>query len=306
MSVHNGEEFLALQIDSLIAQTYRNWRLIVRDDGSTDSSLGIIKQYCRKYPDKINLLLDNDGQLGACQGFARLIQHAAADYMMLCDQDDVWLPKKVDSSVSEILRLEKTSPGFPVLIYTDLKVVDENLTVVSDSFWRYQRIDPRNNSLNSLILDNVATGCTTIFNSRLKEIAVPIPVEAVMHDWWLALVCSVYGKLAFLNETTILYRQHGENDIGAEDFSLVSRSRRFWESPSAVFRRSRRMAARVRLQSRKLLEHTRRIPAPDPDLLTPLVCYAAETRLIRRKWSLIRYRMLSGNYIKALKKLFFS
>lgn len=306
MSVHNGAEFLAEQIDSLTKQSYSNWRLIVRDDNSVDSSVEIIEQYSGKYPGKILLVTDDDGQLGACQGFARVLEHATADYMMFCDQDDVWLPKKMELSVSEILRLEKTTPGLPVLIYTDLAVVDRDLNVVSDSFWHYQRINPRDNSLYALILDNVATGCTTIFNRRLKELAGPIPSEAVMHDWWLTLICSVYGMVGFLDEKTILYRQHGGNRVGAGDSSLASRSHRFWKSPLAAYTRSTTIAALVRLQSKKLLEYTKMNPVPDSKLITPLQCYTGARGCFGRKWCLIKHRMLSGNYITAFKELLFS
>ncbi len=305
MSVHNGERYLRAQIDSLFAQSYRNWRLIVRDDNSSDGSAAILAGYKDKYPEKIQIVTDADGQLGACQGFGRVLQAAEAEYMMFCDQDDVWMPGKIEASLNELKRLETRHPETPTLVYTDLAVVDENLTLISDSFWHYQRIKPGDNSLPLLILDNVATGCTMIFNRHLKNCAIPLPREAVMHDWWLALVCSLYGKMGFVNDKTALYRQHGRNDTGAEDFSFKTRAQRFWKSPKGVFKRSTEKAALVRLQAEKLLELTGRLPASSPEAISPLNDFVASRTFFARKWCLIRHGMLSGNYIKAVKKLLF-
>jgi len=161
MSTHNGAKHLEAQLDSLVAQTYHNWRLIVRDDMSSDKSVDILGQYSRRCPGKVALITDGEGQLGACQSFARVMKHANANYMMFCDQDDVWLPQKIELSMNQLLQVEKTNPGIPLLLFTDLTVVDEKLTLLSDSFWRYQRIDPRNTTPNSIVFDNVVTGCTT-------------------------------------------------------------------------------------------------------------------------------------------------
>jgi glycosyltransferase involved in cell wall biosynthesis len=302
MSTHNGERFLAEQIDSLIAQTYENWHLIVRDDASRDSSVEIVKEYCRRYPDRITLVGSEEGQLGACLGFASILKHTTADYLMFCDQDDVWLPQKVELSLNRVLEMEKENPGVPVLVFTDLTVVDEELRVLSDSFWRYQRIDPRHTSPRLLIFDNVATGCTTMFNRRLKEIAEPVPAEAVMHDWWFALVCSLRGKLGFVNESTILYRQHGRNDLGAQDYRLIARVRRFAKSPQALLNRTRKHVHRTQAQAQKLLEHIPTNDVGDVRVLLPLQRYLKSRSILERKLCLVRYGMLSGNYIKAVRR----
>jgi glycosyltransferase involved in cell wall biosynthesis len=303
MSTHNGEKFLAVQMDSLVAQTYKNWRLIVRDDASGDASVRIIEEYCRRYPDQISLVSDEEGQLGPCRGFARVLKHAAADYMMFCDQDDLWLPQKVELSVTQMLKLEKENPETPILVFTDLTVVDEELNVLSDSFWHYQRINPHHTSPNLLIFDNVATGCTMMFNKRLKDISEPIPVEAVMHDWWFALVCSIHGRLGFLNDKTVLYRQHGRNDLGAQNNGLAPRARRFWKSPKNFVGRTRRIAART--QAQKLLEHAQTNIMTDSSALIPLQRYLQSRSLLQRKWCLVRYGMLSGHYIKWVRRFLF-
>ena len=305
MSVYNGEKFLAEQLESLLGQTHKNWRLVVRDDNSTDSSVRVLSEYRNRYPEKIVFVSDQRGQLGACQGFAQVVQHSSADYMMFCDQDDVWLPTKVELSLAEILRLERLNPGMPIVVYTDLVVVDEELKVLAESFWRYQHIDPQENSLSSLILDNVATGCTMILNRPLKELALPVPSEAIIHDWWFSLVCSVYGKVSFVNDKTVLYRQHGKNEVGAQDYRLSTRFRRLWKSPRSFYARATKMAGLARAQSRALLTHIESKDVPASTLLTPLRRYVASTSVVERKWCLLRYKMLSGHYMGVSKKLFF-
>jgi len=305
MSVYNGEKFLVDQLESLLSQTHKNWRLVVRDDKSTDSSVRVLCEYRSRYPEKIIFASDQRGRLGACQGFAQAVHHSSADYMMFCDQDDVWLPTKVESSLAEILRLERLHPGMPIVVYTDLIVVDEELKVIAESFWRYQQIDPQDNSLSTLILDNVATGCTMIMNRPLKELAAPVPSEAVIHDWWFTLVCSVYGKVSYLSDRTVLYRQHGRNEIGAQDYRLSIRIRRVCKSPQGFYSRTTKMAGLARAQARALLTHIEGKAVPASTLLTPLRRYVASTSTVERKWCLIRYKMLSGHYIRASKKLFF-
>ncbi len=305
MSTHNGAKYLSAQIESLFAQTHKNWRLIVRDDKSSDNTIDIIEEYCGKYPDKIKLVADGEGQLGACQSFARVLQHADANYMMFCDQDDVWLPHKVETSVKELLRHENEGPPVPMLLFTDLIVVDETLSVLADSFWRYQKVHPCNTWTSSLLFDNVATGCTIIFNKLLKDVAQPIPPEALMHDWWLALVCSIHGRLGYLRDRTLLYRQHGKNDLGAQDYSLAFRVRRFVKSPQASVSRTTRMVNLMRRQAQVLLEHAQHQEVSDPRVLLPLQQYLQSHTLLQRKWCLVRHSMLSGNYIKGVRKLLF-
>jgi glycosyltransferase involved in cell wall biosynthesis len=305
MSVYNGEKFLAEQLDSLVSQTYKNWRLIVRDDGSSDSSVKILHEYCNRHPDKIVLVSDEPGRLGACQGFARAMKYSSADYMMFCDQDDVWFPNKVGLSVAEILRLEALTPGTPIAVYTDLTVVDEKLSELDQSFWKYNQINPNHNSLNSLILDNVATGCTMIVNRALIDLALPIPSEGIVHDWWFALICSIYGRLGFLNDKTMLYRQHLGNEVGAQDFRLSVRLRRFLDSPRAFYERTTKMAKLGRLQSAALLKHIESKSALPRLPIAPLQRYVNTSSIIERKWCLIRFRMLSGHYIRVTKKFIF-
>ena len=224
LSTYNGSKFLHELMVSLLQQTWQDWTLLVRDDGSTDDTVAIIQDYADRYPDQIVLFKDNDQHLGPSQSFSRLLEHAHADYIMFCDQDDVWLNHKVEWTLRKMMELEQEFPGQPLLVHTDLTVVDQNLRVLSDSYWKYQKLDPMRNHFNHLLVQNMVTGCTMMINRPLRDLILPVPQQAVMHDWWIALVASMSSGIYHIERPTILYRQHNSNKVGAHKYSL----RYFW------------------------------------------------------------------------------
>ena len=217
LATYNSEPFLSALLDSLFAQTNQAFTLIVSDDRSTDATLEILDRYASLHPGRIRLLPHHDEPLGPLGNFARLLDHATGDYLLLCDHDDVWLPNKIALSVESIQALEaEHRTNTPLLVHTDLIVAGPDLEVISPSLIRYAHIDPARNDLISLLTANVATGCATIVNRSLYERARPVPREAMMHDHWLALVAAALGAIAYVDQPTILYRQHGGNAIGAQ------------------------------------------------------------------------------------------
>ena len=217
LPVYDGMPYLEEQIRSLQAQTYEDWRLFVRDDGSTDGSTEAVRSAARG--DRRILLLEGGGaRLGARESFGWLMANAGggSGYTMFCDQDDIWLPHKVEITL-DAMRGAEAACGVdrPVLVHTDLAVVDALLGTLDPSFWHYQGIDPGLNRLNRLLIQNTVTGCTAMINRPLREMGAPVPPEAVMHDWWLALAAAAFGSIVPVREATVLYRQHGRNDTGA-------------------------------------------------------------------------------------------
>ena len=150
LATYNGATFLAAQLDSILGQTHTDWRLIIGDDGSTDGTREVIGAYRARFPEKIVTLGERTENVGVVRNFSRLIEHAEADYVALCDQDDVWKPEKLELSLDKMRALEaKHGADTPLLVFTDLSVVDRDLRVVHPSFWRYQQIRPeRCNALN--------------------------------------------------------------------------------------------------------------------------------------------------------------
>ena len=170
MATYNGEKYLKEQIDSILNQTYKNWRLIIHDDNSTDNTLNLIKEYVEKYPEKIILIDDDISTGGAKENFAYLLNKIDDnfDYIMFSDQDDVWFENKIELTLNKMIETERKYSKKPILVHTDLKVVDENLNVIAESMIRYQKIDINNQKyIKFLALENVVTGCTVMINKYL-------------------------------------------------------------------------------------------------------------------------------------------
>ncbi|MGC8765605.1 MAG: glycosyltransferase family 2 protein [Brevinematia bacterium] len=215
LSTYNGERFLPDLIESIILQSFKNWRLIVRDDGSTDKTIDIILNYSKILGERLHFLFGNE-KVGFLKSFDILGKASDRNYIMFCDQDDVWIENKIEITLGKIKELEKKyGEEEPLFVFTDLKIVDEALNTISESYFKFRRLSPYIAfKFNKLLVQNVITGCTVMINKKLKEIAFPIPEEAIFHDWWVGLVASLTGRIGYLNEKTVLYRQHSMNTSG--------------------------------------------------------------------------------------------
>lgn len=221
LATYRGERYLSEQIQSILAQTHPYIRLLARDDASDDKTPSILQEFAERYPDKIQIL-PSIKNLGIRGNFSELMKHSTADYMLFADQDDKWHPTKVEDSLKFLKEMErKYGKETPLLAHSDLSVVNGNLELISSSFWHYSYLNPHLDALNRLLAQNVVTGCATIFNRALCKVAWPIPDEAVMHDWWMALVAKAFGQIEPLPIPTILYRQHSSNDTGAKKYGLA-------------------------------------------------------------------------------------
>lgn len=223
LAAHNGQAYLREQIDSILKQDTDCWQLIVSDDGSTDGTADILEAYAAAMPEKI-IHYRSGRRFGNAQDhFLHLLaRFQDAGYILFCDQDDVWHPDKVRKTL-EIMARTETAPSVPTLVHTDLRVVDGTLKELDASFMHYSRLDGRRTKLNHLLMQNVVTGCTVMINGALAKLACAHLPEygVVMHDWFLALLASACGKIGFLDEATIDYRQHGANTVGAKDTRSV-------------------------------------------------------------------------------------
>lgn len=232
LSTYNGEKFLAEQLNSLLAQSHKNFVLVVRDDGSRDRTVSILESYAGDHPERIHLLSRDDVNRGASAGFAFLVDYVLnnkqslglkSTYMMFCDQDDTWFPEKIEKLLAAMLATEADNDSaLPVIVHSDLEVVSEQNTVIAKSLISYQGLEIERNSFPNLIISNLVTGCAALINEALAEKALPIPENAIMHDWWLALVATAFGKVVYLDIPLVHYRQHGNNTIGAKEFIKVS------------------------------------------------------------------------------------
>ena len=221
MAVYNGEKYIRKQLDSITSQTAANWKLFISDDGSTDGTYKILQEYQKCYPERIVLQRTEKNSGSADKNFFKLLSKAEHNYIMFCDHDDVWHPRKIEETYRKMLELEGTVKNKPLLVHTDAKVVDDNLEVINNSLFRMQGLNPRASELNNLLVQNIVTGCTMMVNKQLIDMLKPLPKFDIMHDWWFALVACCLGKIEFLPKKTILYRQHGKNQVGAKDVKNI-------------------------------------------------------------------------------------
>ncbi len=218
LACYNGEKFICAQLDSILNQTYKNWKLIIRDDASADATPLIIEEYCSKFSDKIFILKDSSGNLGSVLNFNALIKYAKSlnedAYIMFCDQDDVWLNNKIEITLNEMIRFEqKSNNSKPLLVYTNFSYVDEKLNEIR-SKKNYSATKVADLGLRHLIIQNPVYGCTMMINLQLLKIIDHIPLVAENYDHWIALVASAFGEIIYLEKKTVLYRQHGKNISG--------------------------------------------------------------------------------------------
>jgi len=218
MATYNGERYIREQIDSLLKQTYQDFKLYICDDASTDRTYSIITRYAETNPGKVFVRQQEKNSGSAKHNFIEMMVDVKDDYLMLCDQDDVWLPHKIEVSLTKMKALE-TMFGIetPILIHTDLTVVDNQLGVVSESYRQIMNADYSKTELHNQVIQNTLTGCTAMYNRALADLIKIEPRYMIMHDWWLILTASAFGKIGVIDEPTVLYRQHNKNEVGAKD-----------------------------------------------------------------------------------------
>ncbi len=221
MATYNGEKYVHQQIESIINQSYSDWNLYIHDDGSTDKTVEVIKKF---NDNRIHLVEDNIHFGNSSLNFLHLVKTCATnDYFFFADQDDFWLPNKIEKTLSLIKQIENGDKLIPVCVGTDLKVVDSELNTINESFYNLSKM-LLDADFNSLLIENDFTGCTMCMNkaviSYLEKIEKPDFAKIIQHDWIIALICAADGKIAQLAEPTILYRQHQNNVVGANGFSV--------------------------------------------------------------------------------------
>lgn len=222
MAVYNGSKFIEEQINSIINQSYCNWKLIIRDDKSTDDTKFIVEKYCKK-DNRITYIYGKEN-LGQVMNFNELMKTSLdSEYIMFCDQDDVWLPNKIENTINRMLEVENDKgKNEPILVYSDLKYVDENLKPLDA-----KKVDISPKPLESLLGFNYIWGCTMMLNKALINMAYPISKKTQNHDYWIALHAQLKGTIEYLSEETMFYRQHSNNVTGGiNNYSFKSKMKK--------------------------------------------------------------------------------
>lgn len=207
LSAYNGDAFLEQQLNSLYEQTHSRVRIMVRDDGSSDSTRSILE---REHSRGRVELLAGHSNLGAAPSFFVLLRNAAAtqtEFVAFCDQDDVWLPGKISRAVSALSPICNERPA---MYGSRLEIVDADLAHI-----RFSALPERIGFGNALV-ESVCVGCTIVLNRKaLDLICQNLPTRVLVHDWWCYLVLSCFGEIIFDPDACIKYRQHGSNAFGA-------------------------------------------------------------------------------------------
>lgn len=214
MSTYNGEKYLRDQVMSIVKQDYTDWHLYIRDDGSKDNTAGVIKEL-KEHDRRISFVNeDKQKNMGITGSFMELLAIADADYYMFSDQDDYWKHDKVSATLAKMRDSEED--GQPVCVHTDLTIVDaklkgNDLLNGPDHSW---------SGFRQLLFANCVTGCTMMINQSLKKL-INFKDKRLkniyLHDWWIALIAAAFGKVVYLNRSTILYRQHSGNVVGSNN-----------------------------------------------------------------------------------------
>lgn len=253
MSTYNGQRFLAQQLDSVLNQTYKDWTLLIRDDGSSDRTPEIIADYASRDPRIHFINPDKRENLGVVKNFYTLLKYQEADFYFFCDQDDVWLPEKLEFQMEELL---SESPSIPKMVYMDLKVVDVNLNVINDSMIKSQS-HHANTKLIQELTENTVTGGVSGINHALAQLWRTTD-NVIMHDWYLAILATAFGKLVYIDKFGELYRQHDNNVLGAR---TLSKRLKKWLQPQLLFEKYWDLIKASQKQASNLLE----LPISDID-----------------------------------------
>ncbi len=283
----NGEAFLREQLNSILDQEGVLVDLLASDDGSSDETVSVLKEYQIE-------TLPFKGRLGPSQNVSYLLERGAP-YVALADQDDVWDLEKLSLSMKKMREMEEEfGSKTPLLVHTDLEVVDTHLKTIAPSFFAFSKIKPLG-GLNSLLVQNSVTGCTVLMNEALVNLATPIPKEAIMHDWWIALVAKAFGKIGVIKKPLVRYRQHAHNAIGAvSSRNLLKRFKNFLTSKE-----------KKEIQARAFLERYGNLLKPfEKEMLTAFIELKSYSYLKQRK-TLLKYQFFGSDPIKNLAFLLF-
>ena len=244
LASYNGGTYIEQQIRSIQEQDYEKWSLWIRDDGSTDNTVALIRGISQNEK-RIKLIEDDLGNLGPAANFSALmslaVQDGTYDYVCFSDQDDVWMNCKLRLQLEKIKEMDETLPR---LVFSDLELVDDTLQLIHKSAMAYRwNHNVVKDAIKVMAIENYITGCTIMTDMAMLKISTPVPQRAFMHDWWVALCAASAGQIGFVGTPLVKYRQHQSNVLGTSsgwgsmDFLLINRAER-WKNNNQYFLQS--------------------------------------------------------------------
>ena len=216
IATYNGSLFLQEQLDSILEQDDFVRQIYIRDDSSQDDTVTVVKNYQTKFTELIQIISDDKGNLGPKNSFIELCKHTQADYVAFADQDDIWEPNKLQVLSEYIEKHHLQESQAPVLIHSDLSLIDENGQFMGSSYIRSSSIDSGNDGITDLLMKrNIVTGCACVVNRGLLNVAEQVDHRPFhLHDFFFACIAALYDGIHYIDQPLIQYRQHGGNCVG--------------------------------------------------------------------------------------------
>lgn len=300
MATYNGEKYIREQLDSILNQTYGDIRIIVRDDGSKDGTVDIVREYAAKYPGTVTLVED-DAKCGSSRSnFMQAMKYATADYIMFSDQDDFWLPDKIQGTFDRMLQIEgEIGKDKPVLVFGSYRPVDEALNDIGGNAAGRQEAAYKL-AFTNLLVQNYVNGCLMMVNRALAERMGDFDDRILMHDWWAALIAAGSGRVEHIDKVQMLYRQHGDNVVGSVNVKSFRYRLRKLMDPST------REASKCYLAQAQLLYERcgKAFPEPHRTELERFIALYQKNKLGRAA-GLVRGNYLKSDLVRVLGQLWY-
>ena len=303
LAAYQGAAYIEEQLDSILAQTVAGVRILISDDGSFDGTREILEHYRQEYPDRVVLchrkktgrFKDRDGQVPApAMNFFWLLSQTKADYVLFSDQDDVWASQKVEKLLKKMQEHERENK--PMLVFSDMEVVDASLQQLSPSFFAYGQCRPDRTSFSEILTENPVSGGTLMMNRALAELAANPPGACFMHDWWVALCASCFGVISYVPEPLSQYRQHGHNVLGARNTGSMKDLRERASRQKQVEENYRRMFQQAAAFGKRF---GRSLDASQRRVLHEFLSLPGKTVPGRLK-SIMKYRFTKSSWLQTL------
>jgi len=211
LATYNGAKHLSAQLDSLLLQTYSNFTIHISDDASSDKTCEIIEEYAKRFPDKF-MYTKNETNIGYVKNFEKLLTKCTEKYLAFCDQDDIWHENKLSLQIAAMQELEKKFPNEACLVHSDLRVINKDNATIKKSYFKFRgyRLKDKKD-LGHVLGPCGVMGNTILMNAQLKKVVLPFPEFLDVHDYYVAVICELFGHRKTLNMALIDYRIHEHN-----------------------------------------------------------------------------------------------
>lgn len=287
-------------LTSLAAQDHQSWRVITRDDGSTDSTPHRVEEWAQRLPGKIKII-SNTHQInhGAADSYNMILAETDAPFVMLADPDDIWKPNKISTTLAAMRQAEETGgPNKPVAIFSDAEVVDETGRLLAPSYWTWSRMQPEfSRQFHRMLVESPAISSTMMVNRATLTRALPIMGSSSLQDWWLALVACRFGRLIHLHDKTIQYRRHAAND---SDVPLTSTLAGALRNVFLARQRIKKLLRNLAPQSAAFLDKFGSELSDGDITALEAASRLPSANIIVRRWLIIRHRLWFASPLKNL------